>query len=361
MSVSIAGRAPLRAWSGPASTAWPSPGVATVAVAVYGLLATLVAGIGLDHGRALGLVAVAMFPLAVLVRQRPLPLALTLIAGGTLLRLTFWGLLGADQIAVSQAALGVALGGGDPYGVGYAVSTPPGAPFPYGPLALVAYAPGVWVELAAGVATMALMAWLRAWLALGIYAAAPLIATMTMSGTNDVLPGLLIAAGLLALRGRPVLGALLLALAAAIKPYAAAWFPGAVALGGWPALVTLAGVSAVCWAPLLAWGPERFLRSLDLARAIHPSADGALDLPQARSLAAIPFVAGFFSRSWLAAVLLGTAVFVIVLFFDRWASMSYWLAVAPILLIAGEETIVRLAAQRARMRPPVREPHGTAR
>jgi hypothetical protein len=327
--------------------------IRALAIVAYGTLATVVALLGLDQGRPAGLVAVALAFVAAAVRDRPWLFASVLIAGGIILRLTFWGLLSADQIAVSQAALQVALGGTDPYGIGYAASTPPGAPFPYGPLALVAYAPGVWIELAAGVATMALMAWLRSWLALAVYAAAPLIATMTMSGTNDVLPGLLITAGLLALRGRPVLGAGLLAVAAGLKPYALAWFPGAIALGGLPAVATLAAVTALCWAPVLAWGPATYARSLDLAQAVHPRPDGALDIPTWRVLAVIPFVLGFFSRSWLAAVLLGTAVFVIVLFFDRWASISYWLAVAPILLIAGEETVQKLVARRGLARAAI--------
>ena len=151
-----------------------------------------------------------------------------------MLRLTFFGVLDADGLAISQGALSSVLAGVNPYTHGYAVSIPPGAPFVYGPLALITSIPGAWVELVAGVATMALMGYVRAWVALAIYATAPLVATMTMSGTNDVLPGLLIAAGLLALRWRPWVGAVLVALAAGIKPYAFAWFPAIVALGGLP-------------------------------------------------------------------------------------------------------------------------------
>jgi hypothetical protein len=270
----------------------------------------------------------------------------TLILGGAILRLAFYGLQDADPLIVAQSALSNVLAGGNPYTHGYAESIPPGAPFVYGPLALVTSMPGAWVELVAGVATMALMGSVRSWVALAIYATAPLVTTMTMSGTNDVLPGLLIAAGLLALRWRPWVGAVLIALAAGIKPYAFAWYPAVVALGGLPALLALLGVTAVAWAPLAVWGIGPYLNAIELARQIHLQPQDALNLPEWRPLAAIPFAISLFSRSWLAGVILGAAVFVLVLFLDRWASISYWLALAPILLIAGEEAVGRVAAGR---------------
>ncbi|MFI5261617.1 MAG: hypothetical protein ACHQZR_03565 [Candidatus Limnocylindrales bacterium] len=323
-----------------------------LAIAIYAIAAAFSALLGLQNGRPFGLVAVALAAVAVAVRDRPLWLAVVLILGGTILRLTFYGVLEADGLAVSQAALRTVLEGGNPYGHGYDVSIPPGQPFVYGPLALLTSLPGAWVELAAGVGTMALMAYLRSWVALAIYAAFPLATTMTMSGTNDVLPGLLIASGLLALRWKPWVGGVLLALAAGVKPYGFAWFPAAIGLGGLEALIGLALFTAIAWAPLLWWGIGAFLQSVELAREAHPVPEDALNLPELRVLAVVPFVASFFSRSWLAGVLLGTAVFVLVLFLDRWASVSYWLALAPILLIAGEETADRmLATRRQRMAP----------
>ena len=289
-----------------------------------------------------GFAVLAVVPIAILVRERPWLFAIALILGGAILRLLFVGLQDADQVRVAQAALDMVLGGGNPYGHGYAVSIPPGAPFPYGPLALLASVPGIWMEFAAAIATMALMARYRAWLALGIYAAAPLATSMTLSGTNDILPGLLITLGLLALRERSWVGGVWLALAAGIKPYAAAWFPAVVALGGANAVLVLVGVSAVVWSPLLIWGIGPFLDSVASATQVHPVPENALNAPMLRILAVPVAIVELFSRSWLAAVILGTAVFVLVLFLDRWASVSYWLAIVPILLIAGEETVVRL-------------------
>jgi uncharacterized membrane protein len=61
-----------------------------------------------------------------------------------------------------------------------------------------------------------------------------MFASYPVLGVNDSTPGLLITAGLLALRQRPFLGGVLLALAAGLKPYAFAWAPAAIAYGGRP-------------------------------------------------------------------------------------------------------------------------------
>jgi hypothetical protein len=321
----------------------------------YAALAAFTTSIGLANDRPVGVIALILAPLAYAVRKRPFLMGITFVVGGVLLRISFYGLADADPMAVTHAALELALAGGNPYGHGYDVSIPPGAPFVYGPLALVTSVPGAWVELGASVGTMALMTYLRSWVALAIYASAPLVATMTMSGTNDVLPGLLIASGLLALRWRPWVGAVLVALAAAIKPYAFAWFPAIIALGGPPALVGLVGVTAVAWAPLLIWGLGPYLNAVESARLFHLQPQDALNLPEWRPVAAIPFVLSLFSRSWLTGVMLGAAVFVLVLFLDRWASISYWLALAPILLIAGEEAVEAVLAERRNRRRHVNQ------
>ena len=76
-----------------------------------------------------------------------------MIVGGTFARVVLTGTGDmTDQIETTQAAAQFVLAGGNPYGHGIA-GTSTNAPFPYGPLALVAYVPGVWTEIAASVAT----------------------------------------------------------------------------------------------------------------------------------------------------------------------------------------------------------------
>src|SRR3970282_2470031 len=64
----------------------------------------------------------------------------------------------SDFLDVTEAAVARGLAGGNPYGIGYAVTIPPGSPFPYGPVALLWYAPfgsaTQSVELANGIAIL---------------------------------------------------------------------------------------------------------------------------------------------------------------------------------------------------------------
>ena len=71
----------------------------------------------------------------------------------------------------------------------------------------------------------------------------------------------------------------------------------------------------------------------------------ALNLPLLRWLAVPIAIAGLWVRRWEWAVLVGSAVFVIFLFLDFWASYSYWLAVLPISGLALE-SLARSAYRR---------------
>ena len=69
----------------------------------------------------------------------------------------------------------------------------------------------------------------------------------------------------------PLLGAALLALAVAFKPYALAWLPGLIGFAGIGPLLVFLGASAVLWLPaLVAWGSGSVLWSLREAEALHP-------------------------------------------------------------------------------------------
>ncbi len=128
----------------------------------------------------------------------------------------------------------------------------------------------------------------------------------------------------------------MLAVAASVKPYALAWFIPAIGYGGWAVAAVLAAASAVLWSPLLLWGPATFGRSMTLVGDLHPEQANALNLPVLRWLAVPLELAGAFVRRWDAMVLLGSAVFCVFLFLDRWASLGYWLAVLPAAGIAIE-------------------------
>jgi hypothetical protein len=151
------------------------------------------------------------------------------------------------------------------------------------------------------------------------------------AGLNDVTPGFFITAGVLALKYRPWLGAVLIAVAAGFKPYAAAWFPGVIGVGGLAGLGALIVTSLLLWLPpALLWGPASIVRSLELAREVHAVSANALNIPILRLLALPIAIAALFLKQWWMAAVTGLAIFLIVLFFDFWASLGYLVAVAPI-------------------------------
>ncbi len=276
---------------------------------------------------------------AVLLRRRSLAMGLCVIAASVALRIGFIGFGHADQIIVGQAAWERVLHGGNPYGIGYAQTIPPGAPFPYGPLGLVWWLPGPIVEFVAAVLTMLVLVRERAWLTLAVIAGWHPAVYLTFVGVNDYSPGLLILVAMLTLQNRRMLGAGLLAASVALKPYAIAWVLPAIGYGGVGVALSVATVSAFLWSPLLVWGPGSFLRSVELARSVHIQPGYALNMPFLRWFAVPITLAALWARRWEVAVLLGSATFVVFLFTDRWASYGYWLAVIPVSGVAIESLL----------------------
>ena len=247
----------------------------------------------------------------------------------------------STQVDHAQAAAARALEGLSPYGVLLPSATAPPEPFVYGPLALAWWQAGIAMEFAAAVGVTALLIGTRSWITLAVYSGFPFAVYLTTTGVNDYSPGLLIASGLCVLRTRVVLGAVLLAAAASLKPYAFAWFIPAVGYGGWPAAAALGAVTAALWSPLVAWGPESFVRSVRLNESVHPVPANTVNLPFMRWLAAPLTLLSLAFRSWTQTVLLGAAAFSTYLFFDDWASLGYWLAVIPAAGIAIEDRWAR--------------------
>jgi hypothetical protein len=319
------------------SGALMSLGRIDAAIALFAVFGGLMAsGLAAYHDRPWSLISLVAVPAALWLRRRPTYAAAAIVIGSIILRLAYVGIGFTDQVAVSQAGAARALSGLSPYGVGYAETVPPGAPFPYGPLALVWWLPGPAVELVAATLLMILLVKQRSWLTLGLFASVPFAVYLTTTGTNDYSPGLLIAAALMLVRDRPYVGAAVLALAAALKPYALAWLPSLIGLAGWRAGAVMLGLSAVLWSPLMAWGVGGFFRSLELSRSVHPVGENALNLPILR-FAALPIaMLGLVAHRWETAVLVGSAAFFVFLFLDRWASLGYLIAVGPITGIALE-------------------------
>jgi hypothetical protein len=315
----------LHAWARVAPAHW-------VAFLVFAILALEPVRAAAVNGRRTAiLVWLVALVLAYLWRSRPVLIAAVIVVTSALLRLHFLGIGFADQITVSQSAWEWVVAGGNPYGIGYESTIPPGAPFPYGPLGLVWWLPGPIIEFAAAIAIMLLLAWRRAWLTLAVMAGWHQSIHLTFVGINDYSPGLLILLAVLLLPTHPRTAGATLAVAAALKPYAAAWFLPFVGAGGIAAAVGLIGLSLVLWSPLLlVWGIPSFLRSMELASVIHPVWSGnTLDMPVLRWLAAPIAVAGLLARRWEFAVLIGALAFVVYLFTQHWASHGYWMAVIP--------------------------------
>ena len=305
-----------------------------VALVLFAAPTTVMAvGLASVHERPIALIVVPILVAALLLRSRPLAVALAMVGASIILRLGYLGIGYSTQVDNARNAAERAAGGLSPYGI--LLGAPP-EPYVYGPVGLLWWQPGVAVEFLAAIAVMLILVACRTWLTLALYAGLPFAVYLTTTGVNDYSPGLLIVAGVLLLRTHRYVGAGALALAASVKPYALAWFIPAIGYGGWAVAAVLAGVSAILWSPLLLWGPATFGRSMTLVGDLHPEQANALNLPILRWLAVPLELAGAFVRRWDAMVLLGSAVFCVFLFLDRWASLGYWLAVLPAAGIAIE-------------------------
>jgi hypothetical protein len=258
----------------------------------------------------------------------------------------------SDVLVVSEAAIREMLAGGNPYGHGFAESVPPGAPFAYGPLALLWYLPSLdrpgSIELLASIVVLTLLALRGRPLGLAVFAVTPAFVVAATDGSNDGSAGLLILVALLAALRWPVAGGVLLAAATAFKPYALAWLPGLIAYAGsmGPLLAFLVATLAAWLPALLAWGPESLLWSFRRADALHaqPYYSLAYGLGSPSSVPAgawqaLRIGAGVLLavaslvvvRSAASFILMGTLVFGATLFLGFWSTFAYLAAVAPIL------------------------------
>jgi hypothetical protein len=286
---------------------------------------------------------------------RWLPVAV-LVTSAISLRWGTYGRVASDVTDVTKAAIAIALQGGNPYGIGYAVSSPPGAPFPYGPVDIAWYAPflgnPILLEVLVSVGLTLYFGWRAANgrpVGLAIFALAPPLVLTTVDGSNDISAGLFILIALAVAGRRPVAGAALLAVAVAFKEYAIAWLPPLVAFAGMPALIAFAGMSVVAWSPVLFdWGVGSYAKSLAMAQQTHLRAsywslgailDGFAPDFVARSLETLRYVAsgavavlgGLRVRSIDGVIVVGTVAFLVAQFGGYFGSYVYLGAIAPIL------------------------------
>jgi hypothetical protein len=257
----------------------------------------------------------------------------------------------SDVLVVTEAAIREVLAGGNPYGHGFEASVPPGAPYAYGPLALLWYLPALGgatrVELLVdGIVLIALAVRGRP-LGLAIFAVMPALIATVSDGSNDHSAGLLILVALLAALRWPLAGAVLLAIATAFKPYALAWLPGLIGYAGGvaPLLAFVAASVAVWLLPVLSWTADALLWSFRRADALHAQpyyslayALGGEWLPQPawqvlRVAAGIVLAVVSLRavRSGAAFIIAGTLVFAATLFLGWWGTFAYLAAVAPVL------------------------------
>lgn len=276
-----------------------------------------------------------------------------LLLAGVALRLDLLHVGVSDVLTVTRSAIEVVLGGGNPYGIGYASSSPPGAPFPYGPLAILWYLPfradpGT-LELAVSLAILAVLALRGRPVGLAIYGLALPLLLLAGDGSNDTSAGLLLLIALVVLPRSPLAGGGLLALAAAFKPYAVAWLPALLAWAPLPGLVGFGVVTVVAWAPVwLAWGLPTFLDSFFRSQSLHGSPYYSLAawvqsvtrsavsaeaferlrllLGGLTALATLPFV-----RSGRGVIVAGLLVYLVTLYTGYWSTYAYLATIAPII------------------------------
>jgi hypothetical protein len=309
---------------------------------------------GTPNRAVLGLLMLLTAVLLVSLRVRVGFLAVAaLLVAGIVMRNVNFAQGYSDVLTVTQYAIDRASDGLNPYGFGYPQSTPPGAPFPYGPLALLWYLPfrgdPKRLEFAISLGILVLLALRGRPIGLALFALTPALVLTASDNSNDTSAGLLLLITSLLLQRSPLLGGAALGAATAFKPYAAAWLPPLLVWGGLPALGGFVASSVVLWGPaILGWGVGPILTSVALSQAIHPTAyyslasvvesiTGRPASAQAwdrfrlvagavTTLVAVPFV-----RTGRGVLLAGTAIYLVTLFTAFWATHSYVAALAPFL------------------------------
>lgn len=295
---------------------------------------------------------IALSLLLVLSTRRPVSAAtiVVLFFGALVVRFAASGHVGSDVLAVTESAISRVLEGNNPYGFSYPESDPPGAPFPYGPVAVLLYlpfhhAPAI-LEFTSAMVVAAILALQGRLIGLAIYALAPILVSASVDGSNDTTLGLLILVTFMVARVRPVLGGVLLACAAAFKLSALAFAPVFLVMAGGRTIAAFVVASLLAWAPVLAvWGIPTFIESASrsnglsktviwslgtIAKVITGARVDALDNLRF-VLGGLVAVLGLRLRASMDGVILaGCGVYLVTLYGGNWATYAYLAGIAPI-------------------------------
>ncbi len=281
---------------------------------------------------------------------------IAVIISGVALRWSESNVTASDVSDVTRVAIMTMQEGANPYGVGYLISRPPGASFPYGPVDLFWYLAFVsdptQLEVLVSFVLLGFFG-IRAAsgrpIGLVVFALAPPLVLASVDGSNDTSAGLMILLALLLASKRPALGAGVLAIAVAFKPYALAWLPPLALWAGVPAVFGFVAASFVAWSPvLLVWGVESYVRSLAIAQQTHlrdaywslasvwdgidpGTAPRALETIRYFLSGAVAIFGGLRVRSIDGVIVVGTIAFLIAQFMGYFGSYVYIAAVAPLI------------------------------
>lgn len=287
--------------------------------------------------------------LGVSLQWRIAPLAaIALFLAGVELRFAFFGVGFSDVLTATRAATEAMLVGGNPYAI---TSQPSIAPYPYGPLGLIWYLPTLAeprvMEIGVAIAILALLAIRGRLLGLAIYSCAPVLLTLAGDGSNDTSAGLLLLGALVLIDRMPRVGAFVLGLAVAFKPYALAWAPPLVAYLGLPALLPLLVGAGIFWIPaFIAWGVGSIVEAIRMSDRVHGTPFYSLATALQRvgisvsrdEMNLLRVVAGAATalavmrkvRTSRGVIIGGALIFVATLFSGFWSTYAYFAALAPI-------------------------------
>ena len=281
------------------------------------------------------------------VRYRIGPVALLILfAVGIELRYAQFGVGFSDVPQTIRATIDGLAHGANPY---LPVAGRP--PFPYGPLALVWYAPFSdprLQEFALSILTLSVLAFRGQPLGLALWATLPVAVNLASDGSNDHTAAVLLLVALLVLERMPRAGALLMGVAAGFKIYALAWLPPIFIWAGAGALVAGLAGAAVVWLPaVVLWGPGNILASFQAADAVHKMpyfslgellARQKFDLPRqtldmfrlaAGALTAV--VVAPMARTHKGVVVAGMAIYFVTLYAGYWSTPAY--LIPPLLVL----------------------------